>query len=125
MANPHQCDQCGDDSSLYLHSRCHTSAPTWAVLTGDVLTLECARCQKVITRFRVAPEESSLPPVGQENLLNALEAAYLALRSYQYGNAATDLAKEIAENLKVVLVTAGCHPLDLDAPPKNTSEEKS
>ncbi len=50
---PHQCEECGDDGSLYLHSRCHPEVPTWCVLSGDVLTLECAECQKVVERFTV------------------------------------------------------------------------
>jgi len=48
-----QCENCGSQGSLYLHSRCHPLTPTWAVLTGDVLTIECAQCQKIVTRFRV------------------------------------------------------------------------
>jgi RNase P subunit RPR2 len=47
------CDACGDDGSLYLHARCHMHSPTWAVLSGDVLTIECAECGKVVARFQV------------------------------------------------------------------------
>ena len=50
---PCECEQCGGDGSLYLHSRCHPDVPTWCVLTGAVLTLECAECKKVIARFVV------------------------------------------------------------------------
>jgi len=57
MTNPHHCEECGSDGSLYLHSRCHTTVPTWAVLSGDILTIECALCKKVIVRFRVVAEE--------------------------------------------------------------------
>jgi hypothetical protein len=55
MANnlPHECEECGDDGSLYLHSRCHPEVPTWGVLSGDVLTLECAECQQVVARFTI------------------------------------------------------------------------
>lgn len=48
-----RCEECGDDGSLYLHGRCHPEAPTWSILTGDVLTIECAQCKKVIVRFYV------------------------------------------------------------------------
>ena len=51
------CEKCGDDSSLYLHSRCHPASPTWAVLSGDTLTIECAECEKVIARFTVLSME--------------------------------------------------------------------
>lgn len=50
---PAKCDACGDDGSLYIHSRCHIGAPTWAVLSGAVLTIECAECRKVVARFQV------------------------------------------------------------------------
>jgi len=42
---------------LYLHSRCHPASPTWAVLSGDTLTIECAECEKVIARFTVLSME--------------------------------------------------------------------
>jgi len=45
--------QCGDDGSLYLYSRCHMASATWAVLTGDILTIECEVCKSVIARFQV------------------------------------------------------------------------
>jgi hypothetical protein len=44
-----------DDGSLYLHSACHIDYPTWSALhpvTG-VLTILCAKCQKVVTRLQV------------------------------------------------------------------------
>ena len=47
------CEVCGYDSSIYLHGRCHPDAPTWAVISGDVLTIECADCGKVVARFFV------------------------------------------------------------------------
>lgn len=47
------CEVCGDDSSVYLHSRCHPEAPTWAVLSGDILTIECAVCSEAVKRFIV------------------------------------------------------------------------
>jgi hypothetical protein len=51
------CDGCGDEGSLYLHSRCHIQSPTWAVLSGDVLTIKCAECEAVVVRFRIVGEE--------------------------------------------------------------------
>lgn len=57
--NTHRCEECGDDGSLYLHGRCHPGSPTWVVLTGDVLTIECARCKKVVVRLRVVPPQFS------------------------------------------------------------------
>ena len=53
--NTLRCGECGDEVSLYLHGRCHPSSPTWAVLSGDVLTIECAQCKKVVVRLKIAP----------------------------------------------------------------------
>ncbi len=53
---PKCCDECGDHGSLMLVGECHPEAPTWAILTGDVLTIECAECRKPITRLRVTGE---------------------------------------------------------------------
>lgn len=59
---PHRCEECGDNGSLYLHGRYHPRSATWALLTGDVLTIQCAQCAKVVVRFRVVPE-----PLTEEN----------------------------------------------------------
>jgi uncharacterized low-complexity protein len=48
------CGKCGSDESLYIHSKCHTGTPTWAVISGDTITIECAECGTVIVRFRVS-----------------------------------------------------------------------
>jgi hypothetical protein len=53
MSAIHQCAECGDDGTVVLHGRCHINSPTWAKLSGDVLTIECAECERVIVRFRV------------------------------------------------------------------------
>jgi hypothetical protein len=50
---PHQCEECGDEGSLYLQARCHKYVPPWAVLSGDVLTFECSVCAQVVARFIV------------------------------------------------------------------------
>lgn len=39
--------------ALFLLARCHASAATKAVLAGDVLTIQCARCGKIVVRLRV------------------------------------------------------------------------
>lgn len=54
MENDQKCDECGDEGSLYLHAKCHIEWPPWAVITADVLTLECSNCSKIVARFRVA-----------------------------------------------------------------------
>lgn len=49
---------CNCGGPLTLHSRCHTSAPTWAVLDGDVLTITCSVCESVITTLKLAKEDA-------------------------------------------------------------------
>jgi hypothetical protein len=51
-----ECSICGEGSEkLYMHSRCHTEEPTWAVLDEKKSELEiiCAKCGKPITKFKV------------------------------------------------------------------------
>jgi predicted RNase H-like HicB family nuclease len=38
---------------MYVHSRCHPRVPTWAILTGELLSIQCAYCKRTIVRFRV------------------------------------------------------------------------
>lgn len=52
-AEAHSCEACGAEGAVVLHSKCHTESPTWAVLYGDTLTIECAKCGKMVTRFKV------------------------------------------------------------------------
>jgi hypothetical protein len=39
---------------LYLHSRCHPRAATWARYEDGVLTVECAECETEIVAVKVA-----------------------------------------------------------------------
>ena len=54
-----RCEECGDDGAIYLHSHCHPNTPTWAVVTGDVLTIECAQCEGVVARFIIQAIQES------------------------------------------------------------------
>ena len=47
-----------------------------------------------------ATPEQELAPAGA---MKALSAAYQALRSYQHGNSAPDLAKDVADHVAVLL----------------------
>lgn len=53
------CEECGGAGPLYLHSKCHPRHPTWAVLNGDQLTIECAKCGQAVARFNVVLEEKT------------------------------------------------------------------
>lgn len=50
--------------------------------------------------------EASAACVQRDNVLAALEAATHALRSYQYGNDAPDLAKDVADKADAVIANA-------------------
>ena len=40
----------GATSILYLHSKCHSDAPTWAFIdqTEDTITVECSVCRSTV-----------------------------------------------------------------------------
>jgi hypothetical protein len=48
------CGVPGCEDPLYMHSKCHPEAPTWARYFDGVLTIECSVCRKVIAEFAVA-----------------------------------------------------------------------
>jgi len=48
---------CNCTGPLYIHGRCHPDAPTWAIVDHGVLTIECAECKKLITKFKLAKED--------------------------------------------------------------------
>lgn len=50
---PHHCEECGDDGTLYLSPRCHVGSPVFCYLTGDVLTIECAMCRRIVGRLNI------------------------------------------------------------------------
>jgi hypothetical protein len=54
------CDLCGDvDATLFLHARCHPTAPLRAEKAGDVLILCCylPDCMREVVRLRLATDE--------------------------------------------------------------------
>ena len=59
------CDACGKkhERVVYLHSKCHTTKPTWAKIDGGTLIIECSECRDEIARF---------PLNDSEKLRNAL-----------------------------------------------------
>ncbi len=38
----------------YLHSDCHIEEPTWCIYFNGILTVRCAKCNKVIAEIAVA-----------------------------------------------------------------------
>lgn len=48
------CKHDSHDSKLFLHSRCHPKAPTWAVYEAGVITVLCAECDELIIEIAVA-----------------------------------------------------------------------
>ncbi len=57
--NPAKCDLChdkdGKPQELFLHARCHMTAPLQASLVNGVLTLRCyiTECQREVAKFHV------------------------------------------------------------------------
>jgi len=50
---PKGCVCCGDEGTLVLTAACHPESGVYAILAGNVLTLECAECRAVVTRLEV------------------------------------------------------------------------
>ena len=59
-----RCELCGDvDGALFLHARCHPSAPLRARKEGRVLILSCyvPSCGREVVRLRL--DEDGRPPM--------------------------------------------------------------
>ena len=53
---PHSCELCGAEEPVYLSPRCHPGSALFCLLDGDLLTLKCAACGRVVSHLRVAKE---------------------------------------------------------------------
>jgi hypothetical protein len=53
-ALPHKSHECRDMGSMVLSGSCHPGMPSFPVISGDVLSMECAECHAVIGRFLVS-----------------------------------------------------------------------
>lgn len=54
-ALPDGCDLCDDAGPLFVHQRCHPTAPLRAIIEDSVLTLRCyvPECGRVVGKFKV------------------------------------------------------------------------
>jgi hypothetical protein len=50
---PKSCMCCGSDGAVVMVGRCHPKAGVYPVLTGNILSLECAECRELVTRLEV------------------------------------------------------------------------
>lgn len=48
------CAECGCGGEMYIHSKCHMTAPVVAVLHHGLLRIECSECAKPICYFTIA-----------------------------------------------------------------------
>jgi hypothetical protein len=65
-ALPDGCDLCEDNKGpLFLHARCHLTAPLQASMEDGVLTLRCyiPECGRVVAKFKVT---DIVPSVGEQ-----------------------------------------------------------
>ncbi len=62
------CDLCSDQGPLFLHARCHLTAPLEVELNGDELILRCylPTCRREVGRFRIVRPGFPLAP-GRED----------------------------------------------------------
>ncbi len=57
---PEGCDLCGDQGPLFLHARCHLTAPLQVELDGEMMILRCylPECGREVARFKVQRNET-------------------------------------------------------------------
>lgn len=62
---PPNCDLCGDTSAaMFLHTRCHSTAPLMARKEGDELILSCylPECGREVVRLKLQEASAGVPP---------------------------------------------------------------
>ena len=60
MAKKEKCDLCGDiPEEIFIHGKCHMSAPLQASIIGDEIILRCylPECQRLIVKYKLSPEK--------------------------------------------------------------------
>lgn len=84
-------------------------APAYWMAPDVEASGEAIECAMAMFAWRAANERRWRNPEERqpEPLVKALGAAIMALRSYQYGNSAPDLAAEVADAGERVLASAG------------------
>lgn len=50
------------EDDMWFHPNCHLDSPTWARYRGDVLTIQCARCERDIVSLVIASREHDALP---------------------------------------------------------------
>jgi hypothetical protein len=61
-----KCEDCdAEHAEVYLHSRCHPEEPTWAVVSGHTIRIECSVCEDTIVTLPLGPLPSVLAPLSQ------------------------------------------------------------
>lgn len=56
------CNTTPADEDLWIHPTCHLDSPTWVRYRGDVLTVQCARCERDVLSLVVASRHGEHPP---------------------------------------------------------------
>ena len=57
MPDPKKCEHCGDDSGeMFINGRCHPGGPLQASVLGDVITIRCYECKKLIVKYKIQRE---------------------------------------------------------------------
>ncbi len=123
-----QCGQPGCEGALFLHSRCHLDAHLDAKYFNGVLTLTCAKCDKLIAEISVArePDERELASrikadaayVGRiDKAQEEADDAFWAVIARHFPEAKTgDFPPEATEHLRLTEVAAIMYWLILNTP---------
>ena len=60
------CDESAHTDEIYLHPRCHMESPTWVHYRADVLTIECAKCGRIVATVVIASRAHEAREPGSE-----------------------------------------------------------
>ncbi len=52
------CNKTHEDEDMWIHPSCHVDSPTWVRYRGDVMTIQCARCERDIVSVVVASQHA-------------------------------------------------------------------
>lgn len=60
-----KCDLC-DNPAMHIHAKCHITAPLRAEIVKYELSLICYQCGKLIVKFKLRDDETTVP-IPQSN----------------------------------------------------------
>jgi hypothetical protein len=104
-----RCNTCGKSVSTPFYP-VKTDTPDGGLIVRGFI--ECPECLERKTSEASSSDQRERERATLDEAVRLLRAALMALRSYEYGNAARALAHEVAEPIDAFLVGDLLHPLE-------------